>query len=60
MMLTVTFLVVVLVLSPQFGWGILYDPNGMLFLHFLVPVMAAADFLFLADMEAPSKQDMIL
>lgn len=59
MMLTVTFLVVVAVLCPQDGWHLLYDLNGMLFLHFLVPVLAVIDFLFLIDMEAPSRQDAV-
>lgn len=47
MMLTITFLVVVFVLCPQSGWDVLFNPNGMIFLHLFVPVLTICDFLFL-------------
>ncbi len=59
MMLTVTFLVVIAVLCPTFGWAVLYDLGGMLFLHFLVPVLAVVDILFLADIEPFEKMDSV-
>ncbi len=31
----------------------------MLFLHFIVPVLAVVDFLLLIDMKAPSRQDAV-
>lgn len=60
MMLTVTFLVVVLVLCPQGGIQILIDVGGMIFLHLFVPILAALDFLFLADMDALGKKEAVL
>ena len=59
MMLTVTFLVVVFVLCPQMGWNILYDIGGMIFLHFIVPVLALIDYLYNVDINAPGKRDAI-
>lgn len=59
-MLTITFLVVALVLCPSSGWWVMFDPNGLLFLHFLVPILTVFEFLFLADMQAPGRSDVPL
>jgi len=60
MMLTVTFLVVVLFIAPNLGWQMFYDPGGMLFVHCLVPVLAAVDFIFLADIGGFDNRDELL
>ncbi len=59
MMLTVTLLVVLAVLCPTFGWAVLYDLGGMLFLHLLVPLLAIFDLLFLADVDEFDKMDAV-
>ena len=58
-MLTVTMLVVAFVLVPQIGWQVLLDPGGMIFLHLFVPLLTIAEFLFLSDMDALDRRDVL-
>ena len=60
MMLTMSFLVIVLVIAPLKGWAMLFDFGGMIFLHLIVPILGALDFLFLADMYPLEKKDVII
>ena len=59
LMLTVTMLVVIFVLAPQFGWRVLFDLGGMIFLHLIVPLLAITDYLFLSDMDALDRRDVL-
>lgn len=58
-MLTVTLLVVIVVLVPQFGSIVLFDLGGMIFLHLFVPILVIIDYLFLSDMDALSTKDVL-
>ena len=60
MMLTMSFLVIVLVIAPMKGWAMLFDLGGMLFLHLVVPILGVLDFLFLADMYPLEKKDVVI
>ena len=59
LMLTVTMLVVIFVLAPSLGWYVLFDLGGMIFLHLLVPLLAIVDFLYLSDMDALGRKDVL-
>ncbi len=52
-------LVVIFVLVPSLGWHVLFDLGGMIFLHLLVPLLVIVDFLYLSDMDAFSKKDVL-
>ena len=60
MMLTMSFLVIMLVIAPMKGWAMLFDLGGMLFLHLEVPILGVLDFLFLADMYPLEKKDVVI
>ena len=61
--LTVTFLAVIFVLSPQFGprgYYLMLLTDTMLYMHLLCPVLCVASFLLLDPMPEITKRDALL